>query len=130
MNGLLAITYAFMLSFCPYHNIDFGTESERHDNPTHASFQLGLELFDCIDVFAGEDTYQVANNNILSWTPYSQSYWVGAEYHKCITQSFNVKAGVMHKCQHPITSWQGSLSSYDFCVTELYVGVEGKFDIF
>jgi hypothetical protein len=69
-------------------------------------------------------------DGILNWNPYSQSYWVGMEYHKSFSDALNLKVGVSHKCQHPLTTWCGKESSYDFAITELYIGVEGKFDIF
>ena len=130
MNSLLAITYAFMLSYCPVHAVGMNDVWERHQDPTHVSFQLGLDLFDCVNVYAGEDTFQVINDSVLSWRPYSQSYWVGLEYHKSFSDSLNLKVGVSHKCQHPLYTWRGKISDYNLAITELYIGVEGKFDIF
>lgn len=130
MNSFLAITYAFMLSYCPYHNIGLNKVQEYHQDPTHASFQLGIDLFDCVNVYAGEDTFQVMNGNVLSWKPYSQSYWLGLEYHKSFSDALNLSVGVTHKCQHSLDAWGEKISGYDFAITELYIGVEGKFDIF
>ena len=130
MNGFLAITYAFMLSYCPYHNIGLNNIQENHKNPTHVSFQLGLDLFDCVHAYAGEETFQVMDGNILNWFPYSQSYWLGLEYHKSFSDTLNLKIGVSHKCQHPLCVWGKTKSNYDFCITELYIGIEGKVDIF
>lgn len=130
MNGFLAITYAFMLSCCPAHDMGVNKSWEHYENPTHASFQLGLDLFDCVEVYTGEETFQVMNNGILNWCPYSQSYWLGLEYHKSFSDSLNLKVGVSHKCQHPVDAWQEQRSNYNFDITELYIGVEGKFNVF
>ena len=130
MNSILAITYAFMLSYCPYHNVGLKNIEENHQAPTHVSFQVGLDLFDCVNLYAGEESFQVMNGTVLSWKPYSQSYWIGLEYHKSFSDALNLKVGVSHKCQHPVSSWREKISSYDFGITEIYIGVEGKFDIF
>lgn len=130
MNSFLAITYAFMLAYCPSHNIGLGKGYEYHKNPTHVSFQLGLDLFDCVHAYAGEETFQVMDNSLLNWFPYSQSYWVGLEYHKSFSDALNLKVGVSHKCQHPIEVGGKHISDYNVAITELYIGVEGKFDIF
>lgn len=130
MNSFLAITYAFMLSYCPYHEVGLNNVIEHHQNPTHVSFQLGLDLFDCVHAYAGEETFQVMNDNVLSWFSYSQSYWVGLEYHKSFSDALNLKIGVSHKCQHPLVAWGYEKSDYNFAITELYIGVEGKIDIF
>lgn len=130
MNSFLAITYAFMLSYCPSHNVGLNNALECHKNPTHVSFELGLDIFDCVHAYAGEETFQVINDSILSWNPYSQSYWVGLEYHKSFSDALNINVGVSHKCQHPLNTWGGKISDYDFSITELYIGVDGKLNIF
>ena len=130
MNSFLAITYAFMLSYCPYHSIGMNEVQEYYDSPTHATIEIGLDLFECVNVFAGEETFQVVHDSLLNWCPYSQSYWVGLEYHKSFSDALNLKVGVSHKCQHPLYAWSKKKSNYDFAITELYIGVEGKFDIF
>ena len=130
MSNVLAVTYAFMLAFCPMHDIGIADKSENYNNPTHASFQIGLEAFDCLDLYAGEETYQVMDANIFSWNPYTQSYWLGIEYHKAFNDRLKLHAGVMHKCQHPVDCWNKQKSSYNMAVTELYITVEGKIRVF
>lgn len=129
MNGFLAITYAFMLAYCPYHDISVDGYTEFRNNPTHASFEIGLELFDCVNVYTGAETYQFACK-LTDWQPYTQSYWIGAEYNKTFGEKFNLSVGYKHKCQHPVECWKIQPSTYNYCCSELYVGIEGKVDIF
>lgn len=130
MNGFLAITYAFMLSFCPYQEMEIGHEFEHFDKSTHTEITIGLELFNCVNLFAGEGTYQVSNVGITSWRPYTQKYIVGVEYHKTFNDKLKLKVGYKHECHHPVEEWKIQLSTYNYCCSELYVGIEGKIDIF
>lgn len=130
MNGFLAITYAFMLAYCPYYNVAIGQTEEKYNNPTYASIQIGVELFDCVNLYASEETYQVSNIGIVSWLPYTQSYWVGIEYHKKFNDKLTLKTGYKHMCQHPTNCWETQLSNYNISYSQLYVGIEGKVDIF
>lgn len=133
MNSFLALTYAFMLSYCPIHEVGLNDALECHQEPTHVSLELGLDLFDCVHVYTGEETFQVMYDGLFCWCPYSQSYWVGLEYHKDFSDALNLKVGVTHKCQHPLNAWSQKtekISDYNFAITELYIGVEGKFDLF
>jgi hypothetical protein len=130
MNSLLAITYAFMISCCPYHNIGYGEEVEEHTQPTHVVYQLGVDVCDCLEFYTGEETYQVQEGSLFTWLPYSQSYWLGVEYHKEFGDELELSAGIKHKCQHPTYCCGRQESKFDYACTELYVGVKGKFDIF
>lgn len=130
MNSLLAITYAFMLSYCPFYSTGMKGIEEKHIDPTGASFQIGIELLDSVDLYAGEDTYQVQNGDIISWKPFTQSYWLGIEYHKSFCDELGLKAGLRHKCVHPVTSWEEQTSTFNSAITELYIGIEGKVNIF
>lgn len=130
MRGILAITYAFMLSYCPYQQIGFNRDVETYYNPTHTAFEIGLDLFDCVNFFAGEETYQSMHKSVISWNPYTQNYWLGVEYHKTFNEKLSLKAGYKHTCQHPLNCWDGQLSAYNYACSELYVGIEGKIDLF
>lgn len=130
MNSLLAITYAFMLSYCPYHEMAVGEMYERYDNPTHTSFQIGLELFDYVNLFAGEETYQKMKDSVYRWKPYSQSYWVGAEYYQEFGEEMKLTVGYKHLCQHPVESWGKQSSNYNFAYSQLHIGIEGKLNVF
>lgn len=131
MRGILAITYAFMLSCCPYQTIGYEYQTESYSNPTHTAFEIGLDLFNCIGLSAGEETYQTeSNGSIFSWNPYTQSYWVKAEYHKTFSKGLSVKAGYKHICQHPVDYWNKQPSYYNYTCSEIYVGIEGRVDLF
>jgi len=131
MSNFLAITYAFMLAYCPYYNMSMGKEAwEDKSDATHVEFQLGLDICGCVNLYAGEETYQVSKEGLTSWQPFTQSYWLGAEYHKDFNDKLMLKAGVRHICQHPVSCWSVQLSKYNKATTELYLGIEGRFDIF
>lgn len=130
MNSFLAITYAFMLAYCPEYGLGINKEAEVYREATHVSFQLGVELFDCVSLYGGEETYQIVNRNIFDWLPFTQAYWVGAEYHKTFNERISLKTGIKHRCQHPLNVCNTQLSHFDHSYTKLYIGVEGKIDIF
>ena len=130
MNNLLAITYAFMLAYCPYDNTSMGEIQEFYQDATHVEFELGLKVFDMISVFAGEETLQVMDGSITNWKPYTQKYWLGAEYGKEFNKKFCINAGIKHYCQHPIDNWNQSSSVYNASRTELYLKLSGQVDIF
>lgn len=130
MNNFLAITYAFMLGVCPNPSFGFSDRYEKYECPTHVEYQLGVELFNCVELYTGEETFQVEYENLFNWYPFTQSYWLGVEYHKEFDKKLTVTTGVVHKCQHPVNTWGVQLSDYNYAKTELYVGVSGKFDVF
>lgn len=130
MNTILAITYTFLLSFCPYDNIGVGNNSTHHDNATHVQYELGADLFNTVRLFTGEETYQVPFSDFFSWTPYSQVYYVGVEYHHEFDEKLSVSAGATHTCQHPLNVWGTQKSDFNRGKTEIYVKVSGKLDIF
>jgi hypothetical protein len=135
MNNLLAITYAFMLGFCPIDgvaidNVDIGRHIENVYNSTHVQFELGAELFDTVRLYAGEETLQVAYDSLFNWFPYTQSYWVGLEYYKDFNDKLSLKIGVSHKCQHPLKVFDIQYSIVNFGRTEIYLEVSGKVNIF
>lgn len=130
MNTFLAITYSFLLGFCPAEDIGMGNNIEYYDNATHVRFELGLDLFDMVRVYTGEETLQIAEPNIFRWMPYTQAYIIGAEYHKEFDEKLSLKAGVSHRCQHPMNAWGVQKSNFNCARTEIYVKVSGKLDIF
>jgi len=130
MNNLLAITYAFMLAYCPYDNYGVGTIQEKYQNATHAQIEIGLQVLDHINAYAGEETFQIPNGGITSWIPYTQSYYVGAEYEYKLEEGLDLKAGIRHKCQHPVNGWGEQLSQFDHATTEIYMSISGKIDVF
>lgn len=130
MNTFLAITYSFLLSFCPYDEVGFGTTSIQQDNATRAEFELGLDLFNMVHLYTGEGTMQVADPNIFDWFPYTQTYYLGAEYHHEFDEKLCISAGVNHRCQHPLNAWGEQKSNFNSARTEIYVKVSGKLDIF
>lgn len=130
MNSIIAITYAFMLGVCPLQAMGFGTNYEEFVDPTHASFEIGVDLYDCVKLYAGEETYQIKDGSLFNWLPYTQSYWVGASFHKEVSDSMKLSVGITHKCQHPVDAWGIQLSDYNYACTEIYVGIDGKFEVF
>lgn len=130
MNNLLAITYAFMLGFCPYDEVGFNKTFERFDNATHVQFELGVDVIDCVKFYAGEETLQTKCSSIFDWFPYTQSYFVGMEYHKDLGEKLTLRAGVKHNCQHPCKAWGEQNSKFNSARTEIYLGVSGKVEIF
>lgn len=130
MNRFLAITYAFMLTYCPYDNYGFGTTQELYKDATHTQIEIGLQVFDRINAYAGEETFQIPNEGITNWTPYTQSYYVGIEYEHKFAEGLDLKAGIRHKCQHPVNGWGEQLSRFDHAITEVYMGISGKIDVF
>lgn len=128
MNTILAVTYAFMLGFMP---CDWtGTPDNRiiHKNATHVKYEIGLDLFDCVHLYTGEDTKQTPVT-LFNWYPYTQKYYVGAEYHKTFNEAFTLKAGVRHECNHPVSCWGAQTDKYNDSATEFYIGFYGKVDI-
>ena len=130
MNGLLAITYAFMLGFCPYDNNGIEKTIEHFDNATHVQFELGIDVLDCVKFYAGEETLQTMDGSLFNWFPYTQNYFVGMEYHKDFNEKLTLKAGVKHNCQHPCEAWGEQNSTFNSARTEIYLGVSGKIEIF
>lgn len=130
MNNFLAITYAFMLGFCPYDNTGMNKTKECFEDATHVQFELGVDVCDTFRIYAGEETLQTMDGSIFSWFPYTQSYTIGAEYHKEVSEKLSVIAGVNHKCQHPMSAWDVKPSTLDSARTEVYIKLSGKVDIF
>ena len=130
MNTILAITYSFFLSYIPVHDITSLVKDEKYKNSTHVEFSLGIDIFDVLHVYCGEETYQIPSSPILNFQPYRQSYLIGIEGHKEFNDSFKIKGGVKHKCTHPINCWGSQLSKSDESNTEIYIDVSGKLKIF
>lgn len=130
MNNFLAITYAFMLAFCPYDNIGIGEIEELNRNLTDVTIQIGIELFDSLKLYAEEETRQTAGVDLFNWRPYTQVYSLGAEYNKSFNDSFEFYTGVYHKCQHPVACWEKPKSEFNGAYTAFYIGIKGKVDIF
>lgn len=128
--NFLAITYAFMLGFCPIDS--FGTDGtvECFNDTTHVQFELGVDVLDCVKIYAGEETFQTMNGSLFSWCPYTQSYFVGMEYHKDFGENLALSTGIRHDCQHPCDAWGKQKSTFNSAKTELYLGVSGKIKIF
>ena len=130
MNNFLAITYAFMLAYCPYDNVSVNNKWEIYNNPTHVQFELGVKLFDKVELFAGEETLQVKGKDITNWIPYTQSYWAGARYVKEFNDKLILDTGIKHFCQHPVKAWKETCGTFNASRTDFYVKVSGKVDIF
>lgn len=130
MNNILAITYAFMLAYCPMQQFGMGKTVEDFNEPTHAVYQLGLDFFDCVSLIGGEETYQVADGGWDNWQPYTQSYWLKLEYHKTFNEKLTFRTGFKHKCQHSVECWGEQLSNFNYSCSEIYMGIEGKIDLF
>lgn len=130
MNNFLAITYAFMLAYCPYDNVSVNDKWETYNNPTHVQFELGVKLLDKVELFAGEETLQVKGEDITNWIPYTQSYWAGARYVKEFNDKLILDTGIKHFCQHPVKSWKKTCGTFNASRTDFYVKVSGKVDIF
>lgn len=130
MPSFLAITYAFFLSYMPYH--EFSTvqnKMQEYNNATQVGYELGADLFDCVHLYTGEETKQYPRN-IVSWCPYTQEYYLGAEYHKIFNEQLGIKAGVQHRCAHPVVSWRRKPNDYNSSVTSIYLSVEGRIPVF
>lgn len=130
MNNFLAITYAFMLGFCPVDQFGTNKSVESYENTTHTQFELGIDLFNSVHLYGGEETFQSAHSSLFNWYPYTQSYWVGAEYHKTFNEKFSLIAGMNHRCQHPVDTWTEQVSTFNSSRTEIYIKLSGKVDIF
>lgn len=130
-SSILALTYAFTLSFIPLHNVGTGVKesTEEYCNATYVNYELGLEALDMFALYTGESTRQVPNSSIASWKPYNQTYYLGAEVHKEFNEGLFVALGVKHLCSHPVNSWNKQLSSYNESYTEIYISVSGKLDL-
>lgn len=130
MNNFLAITYAFMLGFCPCDEVNVNGNYEPHKNATHVQFELGIDAFECVKVYAGEETLQTMYGNLFNWYPYTQSYFIGMEFHKELDEKLSIAGGVKHDCQHPLNAWDKQCSTFDSSRTELYIKVSGKINVF
>ena len=130
MNTILAITYSFFLSYIPVHSVSLGTNKEVYENSTHVEFSLGVDVFDIVHVYCGEETYQVPCDSIFDFYPYRQSYLIGIEGHKKFNDSFKIKGGIKHKCTHPLNCWNKQYSNLNESKTEIYIDVSGKLNIF
>ena len=130
MNDILAITYAFMLGFCPYDSVGIDGTVEHFENATHVQFELGVDILDCVKLYAGEETLQVMDGGFFRWFPYTQNYFLGAEFHKDFSEKLTLRAGVKHNCQHPCEAWGEQKGTFNCARTEIYLGVSGKINIF
>lgn len=128
MNTILALTYSFMLGFMPFDEFTSTRGTVDMYNATHVSYELGMDIFECVHLFTGEETWQTAESSI-NWCPYRQKYFLGAEYHKEFNEALNLKIGIRHDCAHPIAPWNKSYISSDMSATEMYVKIEGRFDL-
>ena len=130
MNNFLAITYAFMLGFCPYDEVGVNNTAEIFKNATHVQFELGVDVLDCVKLYAGEETLQTMDSNLFDWFPYTQNYFLWAEFHKDFSEKLNLSVGIKHNCQHPCEAWREQKSTFNCARTEIYLTVSGKVDIF
>lgn len=130
MNTVLAITYSFLLSFCPFDDVGFDNTFVQFKNATRVQYELGVDLFNCVHIYSGEETLQIAEPNIFRWVPYTQAYVIGAEYHKEFDEKLSLTAGFSHKCQHPMNAWGVQKCDFNCARTEIYVKVSGKLDVF
>lgn len=128
MNTFLALTYSFMLGFMPLDEFTSTKGTVVMNNATHVSYELGLDVLECVHLFTGEETWQVPEGS-ANWRPYRQKYFLGAEYYKEFNEALNLKVGIRHDCAHPIAPWNKSYVSSDMSATEMYVRIEGKFDL-
>lgn len=128
--NFLAITYAFMLGFCPHEEVGVNKTMERFVNATHVQFELGVDILDRVKLYAGEETLQIPNDSIFNWCPYTQNYFAGIEYHKDFGEKLALRAGIKHNCQHPCDAWGKQKSTFNSARTEVYVGVSGIVNIF
>ena len=129
MNSILAITYAFFLSYVPLHNIGFNEcDIETYKNATHVEFSLGLDIKNVFHIYCGEETYQIPAT-FFSYCPYRQSYLIGAEVHYEFNDEFKIKSGIKHKCTHPLNCWDNQFSKNNEANTEIYINISGKLDI-
>lgn len=128
--SFLAITYAFFLSYMPYYEYSVEQNNvQRYTNATQVGYEIGIDLFDCVRIYTGEETKQYPLN-IVSWCPYTQEYCLGIEYHKVFNEQLGIKLGLQHKCEHPVVSWTREVNEYNSAVTSIYLGVEGRVPIF
>lgn len=128
---ILALTYAFTLSFVPLHHVGTGVKgsTEHYYNATYANYELGLEALDMFAIYTGESTRQIPCETMFAWQPYNQTYYLGAEIHKEFNQGLFVALGVKHLCSHPIDCWTDQPSSHNESYTEIYLGLSGKLDL-
>lgn len=130
MPSFLAITYAFFLAYMPQHN--FSTEQtkmQQYNNATQVGYEIGADLFDCVRLYTGEETKQYPIN-ITNWCPYTQEYYLGAEYHKMFNEQLGIKMGVHHRCAHPVFSWNSEANAYNSSITSIYLSIEGRIPVF
>ena len=131
MDTILAITYSFLLSFMPLHNVSLEKYGNSYKNATHVKFEFGLDFKDTIRIYGGEETYQVPYPDIFNCYPYRQTYQLGIEFHKEFNDSFNVKFGVNHSCTHPVNCWYTVLCNTNEGVSaEIYIDISGKVKVF
>lgn len=128
MNTILAVTYAFFLSYMPYDNFATTKGVQYITDPTHVGYELGLDIFDCVQLYTGEETWQIVESTTC-WRPYRQSYYLGAEFHKKFSDSVELNVGIKHLCSHPVTSWERTQDIDEQAYTKMYIGVKGRFDI-
>lgn len=130
-NSILALTYAFTLSFVPLHHVGTGVKenTETYYNATYVNYELGLEALDMFAIYTGESTRQTPGRTIFTWQPYNQTYYLGAEVHKEFNQGLFVALGIKHLCSHPVNCWRNQPSGYNEAYTEVYIGVNGKLDL-
>ena len=130
MNSFLAITYSFMLAYCPYDQMVADTQWELYNDVTHVQFELGVDLQNKIRFYAGEETLQTMDGSITNWFSYTQNYWGGAEYREDICDKLTVFIGASHSCRHPLSVWGNQPSNFNTSRTEIYLKVSGKVEIF
>ena len=130
MPSFLAITYAFFLSYMPCHEFSIErNKMQRYTNATQVGYEIGIDLFDCVHLYTGEETKQYPIN-IASWWPYTQGYYLGVEYHKIFNEQLGIKVGLQHRCDHPVTCWGEEENNYNAAVTSIYLSVEGRIPVF
>ena len=128
--SFLAITYSFFLSYMPYYNYAVDQNKvQRHTNSTRVGYDLRADLFDCVHLYTGENANQYPVK-FTSWCPYTQEYYLGAEYPKTFKKQLGITVGVQHRCIHPVVSWGVTSNEYNSGVTSAYLSVEGRIPVF
>jgi hypothetical protein len=125
---VLALTYMFNAAFIPFDSYGYQERHTSYDNANSIEFRLGLDICNVVEIYGGEASCQTPAGG-LSFSPYKQLYYVGAEAHYTVNDKLTIKAGIIRDCYHPVNAWGKTDGKVDGASLKIYVTASGKIPI-
>lgn len=131
---ILALVYMFELAFLPIDQCGmhdgYKGIARVVDNSCAVYFMLGADICELVTVYGGESTRQVKHGT-LSFNPYYQQYYIGADVHYEIGGA-RFDLNIFRECSHTIDVWRDINNKVcaDDAMLKISLSVSGKLDLF